>query len=174
MNADLPVCTGTTQEGRPCRKPALHGSEFCAIHGPGGAPVGRPTLLTEAISARIVAVMRAGGYPDVAAQVAGVSRKTFGIWLKRGEPTGTDPDDAPFRRLREAVEAAQAEGEARNVAIIARAAMENWQAAAWLLERQHPERWARISQRPVEEPAAPGPSDPFAEVDELAARRRTS
>lgn len=171
MNRELALCGATTQTGSPCRKPVLPGADRCAIHGPDGSPVGHPSKLTTAVEARIVAVLRAGGYPEIAAQVAGISRRTFSVWIKRGDPAGDDPDDAPFRRLRERVEAAQAEGEARNVAIIARAALDNWQAAAFLLERQHPERWARISQRP-EEPAAPPVADPFAEVDELASRRR--
>lgn len=172
-NGPPPRCTALTQAGTQCQKPASPGFETCGTHR--GAPVGNPGKLTEQVIARIVAVLRAGGYPEVAAKVAGISRSTYKNWIKRGDPEGDDPEDAPYRRLRERVDAAQAEGEARNVAIIARAALDNWQAAAWLLERQHPERWARISQRPEE--AAPPVStarDPFAEVDELAQRRRTS
>ncbi|MGZ4254810.1 MAG: hypothetical protein ACXVS6_22675 [Solirubrobacteraceae bacterium] len=54
------------------------------------------------------------------------------------------------------------------VARVAQAAQHNWRAAAWLLERRHPERWGRGAE-PA--PAFPG-GDPFAEVDELAQRRR--
>jgi Glu/Leu/Phe/Val dehydrogenase, dimerisation domain len=64
--------------------------------------------------------------------------------------------------------------EIRLVAQVGRAASRSWQAAAWLLERQYPERWGR---RPR---TAEGPgdralavlSDPFAEVEELAEARR--
>lgn len=80
--------------------------------------------------------------------------------------------------LRERVERARAEGEAHNVAIIAREARGgNWQAAAWMLERQWPERWARPSQREAyidrlaDVPVRPD-DDPFSELDELAAARR--
>jgi hypothetical protein len=58
--------------------------------------------------------------------------------------------------------------EPRLVALIARAAESNWRASAWLLERKYP-RWALGSQ-PAKEPA-PG-SSVFAEIDELAAKRR--
>jgi hypothetical protein len=54
------------------------------------------------------------------------------------------------------------------VLAIAKAAQRgNWQAAALLLERRWPERWAKREPGP-----APDPADAFAEVDELAARRR--
>jgi hypothetical protein len=56
------------------------------------------------------------------------------------------------------------------VASVAYGARENWRAAAWLLERQYPARWASRPREP--EAPAPNPQDPFAEVDELAARRR--
>ena len=63
---------------------------------------------------------------------------------------------------------AEATSEPRLLVYIARAAQTNWRAAAWLLERRHPERWA-LGAEPDRPPMA---GDPFAEVDELAARRR--
>jgi hypothetical protein len=71
---------------------------------------------------------------------------------------------------------ARATREERLVALVAQAAAKNWRVAAWLLERRFPERWGpeRLRARDV----APTPSttseidDLFAEVDELAARRR--
>ena len=48
------------------------------------------------------------------------------------------------RQFREAVQNARAEAEARNVALIQRAANEGtWQAAAWFLERTAHARWGR-------------------------------
>ena len=63
--------------------------------------------------------------------------------------------------------------ERRLVALVATGAKTNWRAAAFLLERRYPERWAPI-RRPQADEAAPAVvgDDPFAEVDMLAARRR--
>jgi hypothetical protein len=68
---------------------------------------------------------------------------------------------------------AQATREERLVALVAHAARTNWRAAAWLLERRFPGRWAkprtREELRPP--PAASPEADFFAEIDELARRR---
>jgi hypothetical protein len=59
--------------------------------------------------------------------------------------------------------------EPRLVGLIVQAAQTNWRAAAWLLERKY-ESWQLGAQ-----PAAPllaRENDPFAEIDQLAARRR--
>jgi hypothetical protein len=90
----------------------------------------------------------------------------------------------PKLRLTRELAAKIAAGEETAVDSILMAAAEDWRAAAWFLERAHPERWGRPSttlrsppSKPPEEaevpPAVePPPSgDPFAEVDELAARR---
>jgi hypothetical protein len=68
-----------------------------------------------------------------------------------------------------------ATSEVRLVALVAQAAARpgGWRAAAWLLERRHPERWGqpgRVERN--EPPPAPPYDDPFREVDELAERRR--
>jgi hypothetical protein len=66
--------------------------------------------------------------------------------------------------------------EERLVAHVAAAAKTNWRAAAFLLERRYPERWAPVRRSALEDepvPVAPDEHDPFGEVDALAARRRT-
>ena len=45
----------------------------------------RPTKLTVEVRDRIVAAIRAGNYPEAAAQAAGISPSTFYRWLGRGE-----------------------------------------------------------------------------------------
>ena len=59
--------------------------------------------------------------------------------------------------------------EASLVFNVSQAAEKNWRAAVWLLERRYPERWARGG---GPGPVPPARDDPFAEVDDLAARRR--
>jgi hypothetical protein len=55
--------------------------------------------------------------------------------------------------------------------IAAPAARGEWRARAWLLERQHPERWGRRDRETPPRVETP-PDDPFAEVDQLAEQRR--
>lgn|SRR5215831_1622446 len=134
----------------------------------------RPKLVGETTD-KLLSLLRAGSYVDVACDAAGVARRTFYDWWQRGDPSGTDPAFAELREFRARVEQAKADAESRLVAVVASAARENWQAAAWQLERRYPDRWARPSQREKDEGREPAPvsaSDPFAEVDELAKRRR--
>ena len=75
--------------------------------------------------------------------------------------------------LTEAVE--RATEETRLVAIVAAEARRSWRAAAWVLERRYPERWAAIRRKPPEElELAVGGEDAFTEVDELRERRSRS
>ena len=62
---------------------------------------------------------------------AGISQDTFGRWRKQS---------ADFA---EEVKKAEAEAIARNVTVIQKAAGTSWQAAAWWLERRHPNDFAR-------------------------------
>jgi hypothetical protein len=166
-------CTAIKPNGEPCRAHAMLGADRCVAH------IGRvrrqPTMTTEIVD-RIVQAVSAGNYLNVAIASAGVPQSTFYDWWRRGYGEGPEAD-AEFRTMRERVERARAEGEVRNVAIVASAARESWQAAAWMLERSYPDRWARPSQRVLSEapppPAAPAPEeDPFADVIDLAQRRR--
>lgn len=154
----------------------MHGSDRCASHlGLGG----RKTTMTDEVRDNLLAMLRAGNYIEVACRASGVPRRTFDEWMQRGK-SGL-PADEPYRAFRELVTKARASGEVRNVAAIAAAAPESWQAAAWLLERQYPDRWGRVSVRLRDDvPMPPEPAeavdefDPFAEVDELAERRRNT
>jgi hypothetical protein len=63
--------------------------------------------------------------------------------------------------------------EERLIALVAAAAKTNWRAAAFLLERHYPERWAPVPRSAMESDLPPPDGDdPFAEVDQLAAKRR--
>ena len=107
----------------------------------------RPTSLDDSVKARIVAAVEAGCGRRVAAQAAGVDRSTLLRWLASGRD-GVEP----FASLLREVQVAEARGEASCLDVIRAASARTWQAAAWLLERRHPERWARREPKP---PAAP-------------------
>lgn len=113
----------------------------------------RPTKLNFDTHNKIITAIRAGNYIETAAAYAGVNKSTLYEWLKRGEREkqrvaensryGIRKSEEPYVEFSNAVEKALAEAEIRDVAIIAKAAQEQWQAAAWRLERKFPDRWGR-------------------------------
>lgn len=132
--------------------------------------IGRPTKLTADLQERIVGAIRSGAYNETAAAFAGIAESTFYAWLANAQKDreanpeqGTD-----FTEFQEAVEKAQAEAELDKLLIIGKAARGqptaegvpgtpgSWQAAAWMLERKHPDRYGR---RIVQIPD-PTPDDP--------------
>jgi len=114
---------------------------------------GRPTKLTRELQEEICRVIRAGNYIETAAAYAGINKSTLYDWLKRGarekERLRNNPrakvrkSEQPYVEFSNAVEKALADSEVRDVMIIGKAAEENWQAAAWRLERKFKERWGR-------------------------------
>lgn len=88
------------------------------------------------------------GLPQkVAAAYSGINEATFYRWMERGE---SNPKSM-YGEFCEAVKRAVAESEATLVANIRLAANKtaSWQAAAWMLERRFPDRWARIEKREI-------------------------
>jgi transposase len=103
-------------------------------------PTGRPTKLTPELQERICTALRAGNYMETAAAFCGVTKDTLYKWLKKGALPGAR---GIYRGFSDGVEKAQAEAETRSVALIAKAAATQWQAAAWHLERTKPHRFGR-------------------------------
>ena len=95
---------------------------------------GRPTVVTVEAIEKITALLRVGTPLSTALTAAGISRRTFQRWSARTDPAA--------RRFQQAVEQARAEAEVLDVALIAQAANRDWKAAAAILEREWPERWA--------------------------------
>jgi len=103
-------------------------------------PGGRPTKLTPELQERICLAIRAGNYIEVAASFAGIHKDTLYAWLKRGARASS----GVYREFSDALEKALADSEAADVARISKAVEQgHWQAAAWRLERKHPQRWGR-------------------------------
>ena len=96
----------------------------------------RPKLDT-ALTQRLVDLIRAGNYLEVAATAAGIHRSTLHRWLRHGR----SQKRGRYHKFLNQVEKAQAESESRDVAIIAKAASDDWKAAAWRLERKQPRRY---------------------------------
>jgi hypothetical protein len=105
----------------------------------------------------------AGNDNAVAAEAAGITRMTFHRWIERGK--AAEPGDEAFVAFLENVEEARAIAEAARVEAIA--SSKSWQAHAWILERQYPERWSKPSERNKDGEGSEGGGF----FDELADRR---
>lgn len=97
---------------------------------------------TEDIVQKICDVVAAGAPIETAAAYAGVSKQTFYNWCRKGRETDPEPRFAEFI---ERLDLAMAQWEVRDLAIIGKAAEEQWQAAAWRLERRKPDVYGRRS-----------------------------
>lgn len=121
--------------------------------GKGLINMARPTKLNSITHDKIVKAIQAGNYIETAAAYAGISKNTLYEWLRRGQREKDRVAKNPrfkikkaeelFVKFADAVEKALAEAEMRDVVIIGKAAEEQWQAAAWRLERKFPEKWGR-------------------------------
>jgi transposase len=108
---------------------------------------GRPTKLTPELQAKICSAIQAGNFIEIAAAYAGIRKATLHNWLRRG----ARQTQGIYHAFSEAAEKALADSEARDVALIAKAAADGqWQAAAWRLERKFPDRWGRRERHQVD------------------------
>jgi hypothetical protein len=101
---------------------------------------GAPSKIHDAqVRAKILSAIRAGSYIETACAFAGITRKIFYEWLKRGARATT----GIHREFSNDVQKALAEAELLHLRNISEAAKKEWQAAAWYLERRYPDRWGR-------------------------------
>ena len=105
--------------------------------------MGRPLSLTDDLQATVCASLRDGNYLETAAAVAGVTARTLRRWVQQGHDARKRKVRNRYRRFIDAVEQAQAAGEAEHVGTISAARYDHWQASAWWLERTRPERFGR-------------------------------
>jgi hypothetical protein len=66
-------------------------------------------LLTAEVGRQVVAFVRAGAYPHVAAEAAGIDRDVFEGWLRRGAASAAEP----YRSFRRDVRQAHAQARVR-------------------------------------------------------------
>ena len=113
--------------------------------------MGEPRRLTAEVQERIVQHVAEGNYPEVAAQLAGVPRRSFQRWLHDGrQDLDAGVEDSSVARLALAVEKARAECVAKKVKRIQEAGEKSWQAGAWWLERNLPNYYGRNQRIEVE------------------------
>lgn len=114
-------------------------------------PTGRPSKLTPEVQDTICKYLRAGNSFKTACECAGIGYATGKQWRQRGEDRHPDRESGEdYVAFVAAIQRAEEEAIARNVALIQKAGAEGtWQASAWFLERRRPEEWGRADRRPV-------------------------
>jgi hypothetical protein len=99
---------------------------------------GRPSKLTPESASRILAAVRCGCPNTIACRSAGIGESTLYQWLDFAR----DRPDSEYAEFAERLEEARDEGVAARLALIQKAAVKDWRAAAWLLERDVPDRFS--------------------------------
>jgi hypothetical protein len=110
---------------------------------------GRKSLLTQAVHDEFIRLVRIGNFIEPAAIGAGVSQRSVYNWLERGEhdeAAGVSPNRSAYLRFLLAYREADATSERQLYAVIRQEAVQDWHAAAWILERKYRFRWGRSSQ----------------------------
>jgi hypothetical protein len=98
--------------------------------------MGRPLKLTADLQAKLVQALALGSTRRAACEYAGIGEATLREWLTRR--------GAVYSALAAAIKEAEAKSTIGALAKIQKAATDGqWQAAAWLLERRHPEEYGR-------------------------------
>ncbi|WP_135611667.1 hypothetical protein [Methanococcoides sp. AM1] len=114
----------------------------------------RPTKLTPETHKTICKNIALGMPYEHACRAAGVSYPAYRTWIIRGEEEARRVEEnprasiknseKPFVEFQDDIKRAEAQGIEKNLKRISKAADEgNWPAAAWVLERRHPEHFAK-------------------------------
>lgn len=110
-------------------------------------PIGRPPKLTQEMIEKIADLIVAGKSIAAAAYVAGISESTIYRWLANGRKRNADKI---YKELVDRVSEACEFSELEALQVLRQSSLErsNWRAAAWILERRHPEKYGkRVSQQ---------------------------
>lgn len=109
-----------------------------------GVTIGRPTKLSPEVADAVVKAVGEGLPRRTAAHLAGVSVSVLYAWLRAGRKR----QGKRFMEFLHRVKRAEAEAVAGRVRQISRAALAGtWQAAAWWLERRHPDEFGTERKR---------------------------
>lgn len=101
---------------------------------------GRPSKRTPELERQIAECFRLGMSIPQVCDACGISQTQFRNWRKH------------YRDFQDLIRRAEAEAVRLNLSVIQAAAAsgKSWQAAAWFLERKHPEQWAKTESLTVE------------------------
>ncbi len=99
---------------------------------------GRRLKLNDEMIDKIAGIIASGNYVKTACDIVGIAETTYYDWMQKGKA-----GKKPYVKLSEAIKKAEAVAEAKRVQTILEASEEQWQAAAWYLERRYPDRWGK-------------------------------
>lgn len=99
--------------------------------------VGRPTDCTPEVTEIVCRELRLGLSIASACAAANIDKATYHRWIARGD------EGPPFGDFRDATTKARSEGTRGLEHTVRKAAVGDWRAAAWMLERRAPEDWSK-------------------------------
>ena len=96
----------------------------------------RDPKFTPALAAKFVEIVRRGNFRETACAEVGIDPSTMRKWLRAAA-------NGDKRYANWVLELDRAEAEAEDIMVVAirKAAIQDWRAAAWYLERRGPKRW---------------------------------
>jgi transposase-like protein len=103
----------------------------------------KTSVITEAKIRAICRSITLGASIKTAAACASIDPKTLYHWRKQGKKAKS----GIYHELVQKMQTAEEQFIANNLENLARHANQSWQASAWLLERRHPEQFAKASER---------------------------
>lgn len=124
----------------------------------------RPSKLTPEVLSTVSSYLAVGSTLEVAASAAGVGTRTLERWLQRArelvdrveQHRRVESRDRVYLELMEAITTREAEAEVKALATIQKSALGgDWRAAAWYLEKRHPDKYG-VRRRPVGRPLGAG------------------
>lgn len=95
--------------------------------------IGRPSKFTKDRKERIIKAIQAGCTYEMAADYAGVSRKTLWTWIQKAE----QETDKNYETFLHDLKKAEIDGAITHLGNIQQASVKDWKASAWMLERRH-------------------------------------
>jgi len=102
--------------------------------------MGRPSKLTEELQTEICEYIASGNTFKRACRLSGISDSIFYDWKAKGEKE----KQGKYSEFLDTIKRSSEKFKQTNIDIIQQAAKGGtWQAAAWLLERKHPEEFGR-------------------------------
>ena len=113
---------------------------------------GKKPILTPKIQKTIIDAILGGNYMETAAEYAGIHKSTLFDWLAKGRDAQDGhniPNGPLYADFADAITRARAQVEVRMVGLVQKAAIDNWQAATWYLERTRPRTYGRLDRQEI-------------------------